>query len=297
MKRFVIRGVLALAVLAGLAYAAVSAYAGYTLSVPIRQSVSFDPKSFAGLDFEAVRFPARDGRADISAWYMPAKNSVRAIIMAHGKDSCKGCEFGKRSLELARSYQQAGFNVLMIDLRGHGASSDARFTFGLRERHDVLGAYDWLRTHGNTTIGAFGVSMGAATVIGAAKLEPGIKAVLADSGYADFHVLLYEQFASVAKLPSFLVPGTALAVLALTGEDVRNNYPMQDVVGYKSRLMLVHAQGDALINVWHAEALARTSESMLWVMPGKFHTDTYTNDSQVYTARAIAFFNQNLRVP
>ena len=53
------------------------------------------------------------------------------IIMMHGRDA---------------SRTDAGFGVLMIDLRGHGQISDARFNFGLMERNDVLGAVDWLRS-------------------------------------------------------------------------------------------------------------------------------------------------------
>jgi alpha/beta superfamily hydrolase len=55
-------------------------------------------------------------------------------------------------------------------LRGHGQSADAPFTFGIYERRDVEGAIDWLKSQGfeSGKIGVLGVSMGAASVIGAA---------------------------------------------------------------------------------------------------------------------------------
>ncbi|HUG24197.1 alpha/beta fold hydrolase [Piscinibacter sp.] len=80
----------------------------------------------------------------------------------------------------------AGFSVLTIDLRGHGTSSPARLTYGARERHDVLGAVDWLRAQGHSRIGLLGASMGAATALMAAAHEPAISALVVDSPFADF---------------------------------------------------------------------------------------------------------------
>ena len=63
----------------------------------------------------------------------------------------------------------------MIDLRGHGQSSPARMSFGLKEHRDILGAVDWLKGRGYRPghIGVLGQSMGGASTLYAVAAEPG----------------------------------------------------------------------------------------------------------------------------
>jgi alpha-beta hydrolase superfamily lysophospholipase len=61
------------------------------------------------------------------------------------------------TVALARQLGEHGLSVLMIDLRGHGASTRARLTYGVREREDVLGAVDYLLDRGYAP-GAIGVA-------------------------------------------------------------------------------------------------------------------------------------------
>jgi alpha/beta superfamily hydrolase len=72
---------------------------------------------------------------------------------------------------------------MMIDLRGHGLSEDARFTFGITERGDVLGGVDWLekRELQAGSIGVLGYSPGEGSVIGATAEEPEHGVVWVDS--------------------------------------------------------------------------------------------------------------------
>ncbi|HVR53127.1 MAG TPA: hypothetical protein VMS38_25615, partial [Pseudorhodoferax sp.] len=94
------------------------------------------------LQEHAVQFAARDGRARIDAWYLPAQPQQGAVILVHGRDAGRG-EGGKGpSLALADRLRDVGMSVLLIDLRGHGRSSPARLSYGWHERHDVLGAVD-----------------------------------------------------------------------------------------------------------------------------------------------------------
>ena len=96
----------------------------------------------------------------------------------------------------------------MIDLRGHGQSGDARFTFGLMERRDVMGAADWLKTQGFKpgSIGALGVSLGAASTVGAAAEDTDIGAAVVDSGFAEWCPVMYANWNSATGLPDALIP-------------------------------------------------------------------------------------------
>ncbi len=76
--------------------------------------------------YEDVRFPARDGAAEIAGWYMPGASDAPVIVMVHGRDASRTAAVNGNFLQEAKVLHDGGFGVLMIDLRGHGQSSDAR---------------------------------------------------------------------------------------------------------------------------------------------------------------------------
>ncbi|HLO35912.1 MAG TPA: alpha/beta fold hydrolase, partial [Candidatus Deferrimicrobium sp.] len=107
------------------------------------------------------------------------------VILVHGYNACRR---DWTVLLPAGMLHQAGFGVVVPDLRNHGDSDidDGRWAGGAKEYRDVLGAFDWLRAHGvpGERIGIFGASLGAATATIATGEEPGVAALWADSSYA-----------------------------------------------------------------------------------------------------------------
>ena len=80
----------------------------------------------------------------LAAWYVPSDSSRRAVVLVHGKDGSRTADFNGGFMDLAAALHKRGLAVLMIDLRGHGQSDDAHFSFGINERRDIEGAVDWL---------------------------------------------------------------------------------------------------------------------------------------------------------
>jgi uncharacterized protein len=63
----------------------------------------------------------------------------------------------------------AGYNVLVLDLRGHGESAAQYASPGYLESRDVLGAIHYVRDRGeHAPIALLGLSYGAAAVVLAA---------------------------------------------------------------------------------------------------------------------------------
>src|SRR5688572_14009224 len=86
-----------------------------------------------------------------------------AILLLHGNGSNRG------SMTVTAELLNAnGYEVLAIDLRGHGQSSPAGKSFGLREADDAHAALDWLRkANPGAPVGAIGFSLGgAASLLG-----------------------------------------------------------------------------------------------------------------------------------
>lgn len=296
---WVVRVVVGVLVVGGVIYLGIPLITAHVLTRPDRQDITGDPQRDEGVFYQEVTFPSREDTISIAAWFLPNTESTRAIIFVHGKDQCRSCEFSGRSLEVGAALQRRGFNVVMLDLRGHGKSGDARFTFAIRERRDVQGAVDWLREQGFApgTIGVLGVSLGAASAIGAATEEPAIGAVVSDSAYADFKEVLVRVFPGESGLPGFMLPPTLLATRVLVGEDIASSRPVDEMAAIAPRpVLLIHAEGDTFIPVTHVHQLhAAMPEAELWVVPATEHAKTYNYDPEEYVERVSSFFDEHLR--
>lgn len=142
-------------------------------------------RSAVDLGFEDVReisFRSRTGGVRLRGWLVAGRGEA-AIILTHGLHS-HAWDCG--TPDLVRAYSQAGFDVLLFDLRAHGASGGAHAGLGLIERGDVRAAVDVLLEEGIEPgrIGIHGTSYGAAVALLAAPWIEEIGAVIADSSFA-----------------------------------------------------------------------------------------------------------------
>ena len=189
--------------------------------------------------------------------------------------------------------------MLMIDLRGYGESSDGRFTFGIRERQDVLGALDYLEERGYLPgkIGVLGLSLGAASAIGAAADQADIGAVVTDSGFSDIRPLVYAQWEEESELPLFFLHATRLMGRFMYGIDVLDARPVDEIGKISPRpLLLIHCQLDSIVPVEHQAQLAAAAPwAETWTVPGCEHTQAYLVDPHTYAERVAEFFHEALK--
>jgi dipeptidyl aminopeptidase/acylaminoacyl peptidase len=296
------RRLLAVSLILLFAYLGAGAIIASDLTLPKRQFYA-EAAATLGLSYQDVRFPARGDGLQIAGWYVPSAGSTRAIIVVHGKDQSRATEFfdkfpNGRLTEMSAGLQAAGFAVLMIDLRGHGQSGDARFSFGLRERQDVMGAADWLKTQGFRpgSIGALGVSLGAASAVGAAAEDSDIGAVVVDSGFAEWCPVMYANWTSATGLPDALIPPARLMTRLLYGYDVCDARPVTEIGRIAPRpVLLIHTVRDQLIAASHVDQMkAALPSAELWMASGLEHARNYNADPAEYLRRVTEFFDRGL---
>jgi uncharacterized protein len=233
----------------------------------------------------------------LAAWYLPVAKPVGAVILVHGKDCCRGEELNTDTYALVQSLRMRGFSTLLIDLRGHGESDGSRMTYGLRERHDVLGAIDWLVGRGYTAgkIGLFGASMGGACALAAAAQELAVGALVTDSAFADFDDMMHRKFRKLTGLPNLFLPGALLVGRLVLRENLRLNKPVRDAVQLIGRpVLVIHSDSDQFVPLDHAQAIAIASAAQLWVTKGPHHMASYRQDPTLYCGRVSAFFSSAL---
>ncbi|MEE2897067.1 MAG: alpha/beta fold hydrolase [Gemmatimonadota bacterium] len=149
---------------------------------PKRHTAWSDPRAELGLDFEAVRFPARDGLM-IEGWFIPGPHRTEgpAAIIMHGWPwNRMGTPANRllwdlpgstpvRLMPLAGRLHSEGYHVVMFDVRNYGESgSDLPQTYGWKESLDLLGALDMLEARDEvdaSRMGVVGFSMGGNSLI------------------------------------------------------------------------------------------------------------------------------------
>lgn len=132
--------------------------------------------AIAGNPVENIELRTEDG-VRISSWLV-RKNGKQAVILLHGITSNRQqCE-GRSEIFL-----EAGFDVMLPDLRGQGASDATVVTVGWKERRDLKACVQYLRGQGYERIGAYGLSLGAATIAYSMKEEEGFSFVVLESSY------------------------------------------------------------------------------------------------------------------
>jgi uncharacterized protein len=280
-------------------YALASAAIAHRLSTPPKRAKpAVSPDAVEGLVH--IELPSRGARAHrVSAWYLPARSPRGAVVVTHGIGMDKSFSFEPAQVALVRQLVDSGLSVLAIDLRGHGESDASRLSYGLHERLDVLGAVDWLLRRGYApgTIGLLGASMGAVASIAAAAEEPAVAAVVADSAFADFGVMLWRNFLrrTPMRIGRALLPGTMLAGRWLLGAYMHRFSPVALARRLRGRpVLLVHAEGDRMVPADHCAWLAEAARATHWITPGGSHLSSFADQPDAYRERVFAFFDTHL---
>jgi dipeptidyl aminopeptidase/acylaminoacyl peptidase len=272
------------------AYSGLAIYKARDYTTTPRQPAITASPADIGLAFQSVRFAsaARDG-VQLAGWWIPNPASTRAIIVVHGRYENRASH-----LALARPFFDAGYSVLLFDLRGHGESTRANCTYGVKESEDVVGAVAFVEAHGVAAgqIGVIGWSLGAASALLAMQRSPDIAAVVSDSAYADSSPLLARNA---------LRPGLKLALRLTRGVNlnvVRPDRALAHVTATSERhVFLIHGALDNAVSVAQFEQLRAAGGAAVadaWLVPDAGHTGAYATDPDTYISRVLAFFEREM---
>jgi uncharacterized protein len=289
-------------------YLGISAIVARKLAFPQPLAVAETPADH-GLAFRNVAFLSRGDGIALRGWLIPGIGATgqptleRTVIAVHGAwqnrtDPAIGLN------DLCCTLARAGFAVLAFDMRGHGESQVAPFTLGYAERLDILGAVDFLRDGAlpypelerPQWIGAYGISMGASALLYAAASEPAIRAVVADSAYAEMAQIIERELPQRSHLPSFFTPGALFAARALYGVDIAVVRPVEVVAAIAPRpLLLIQGAADTMNPASSLTHLARAAEStpqahvVCWRVPNTPHAQAFHQEREAYVSLLISF--------
>lgn len=186
----------------------------------------FDTPENYDLDYEDVTFKAKDD-VELSGWLIkPKKKSQGVIIQSHFGIQCSRCGFTTKGkglmaktlwnkdihfLNQAKYFVEAGYAVLMFDLRNHGNSGKGKASWiewGQEEYKDVLAAVNFISTHPdhkNDNIGLLSICMGAASTTFAYGLEASLQKNKRVKALIAVQPLTYDYFVKAIGFPDFII--------------------------------------------------------------------------------------------
>ncbi len=164
----------------------------YRVTHPRRTNYEATPSHYQlftgeGMSWTEEQWDNPDG-TQANGWFLRGAPGAPAIVLSHG--------YGKNRAELLNlgvKLCEAGYHVLLPDLRGHGSSAVSYSSLGIYEKDDLNAAINFLKSKKSASgqplvdgnrVGVYGVSLGGYAALTAAAENPTIRVVIADSVYA-----------------------------------------------------------------------------------------------------------------
>jgi uncharacterized protein len=243
-----------------------------------------------GWVYEDVAFKDSAGLT-LRGWWIPG-TSDRTVVMVHGWTSSRREPYDK-----SQYLHEAGYNLLVFDLRGHGRSDGGYTTMSWLEPDDVRAAVTFAGSKSAGPIALVGYSMGAATAVREAATDPRVSAVVEDSGFSSMAEVFRADFQAFTHLPyePFSLGIQAVAALDLR-VDPASVRPVDQAAQLRVPLLAIVGTGDRTVppNEGYAIFNAVTARKQLLVVAGAGHTAAYNVDRPLYTQTVLAFLERSL---
>jgi fermentation-respiration switch protein FrsA (DUF1100 family) len=207
---------------------------------------------------------------------------------------------GKDMTYYAQEFYKRGYNVLVVDLRGHGQSEGNYIGMGWHDRLDII---DWanylIEKQNNCKIILHGVSMGGATVMMATgeKLPDNIKVAIEDCGYTSIWHEFETQLKSLYNLPAFPVLNAASSVCKIkAGYTVKEGSAVEQVKKSKTPTLFIHGDLDKFVPFEMLDKVyeAANCKKEKLVIKGAAHAEAVSINPELYWKTIDQFIKENI---
>ena len=222
---------------------------------------------------QEVEVSAYDGTM-LKGLYIKGNDSHKTVILLHGASQDR-----LGVLNQARIFDRLGYDLLLIDQRGHGKSEGIYTTYGYKEAIDLARWITYLNSADNSIeIGLYGISLGANAIMLylGHKVKDNIEFAIVESGFVNAYEnlsrhfvdkLLYSQIRERFKR----AVGFDLAEIDCESALRENSVP----------IMLLHSEFDEVVEVSDARRLfeANKGEKYLHIFDNSTHlSNCYAED-------------------
>ncbi len=238
-----------------------------SLAAP-RRPVNGEPADHGVLGQE-ISIPTARGRR-LSGWLLDGDPSVGRVVICHG--------WGVNRLfmlALARPLQDAGWQVLLFDVRNHGSSDADDFSSMPRFAEDIDAAASWMRRGEDGSEGPLvliGHSVGAAATLLAASWRDDIDGVISLSGFVHPELMM-KRWLAARRIPFMPIGWLVLRYVEwVIGHRFDDIAPVNVIRQIHVPVLVAHGRRDQVIPPADAETLAQAGDPattrLVWLEGG-----------------------------
>lgn len=275
-----------------LATGAVGSYLVYHIVAPVKAADSVDlahlPGSPQDFSYDVPGLGMREG------WFFGGLKSASTILLCPGYGAAR-----EEFLPLATGLQSQGYNVLLFNFAGRGAKATYT-TLGFREIGELRAAIAAIAARpdvDHTSFGVWGTNLGAYAAVGAAEVDPRVRALVVESVYdrpEDLLNLLLTRY-GVTPLP-FLKDFSERSFLWFN-YGYRNTPPLSERaarLGNARKLFLEARDEPALVGMTHHLFLVSPNPKDEAMLAQGNYVGMLDEEKRTYENRIISFFLLNL---
>lgn len=257
----------------------------------------FDIKKYNRNDYINVSIKSREDFNLNGFYYTNAYNShsKKVLVFVHGY--CSNHLIGLQFLSL---FENMDFNILFIDMRRHGCSEGEYSSYGYFEKYDIALWVEYVKRKigDNAIIGVMGQSMGAASVLQYASLNPSIDFIISDCAYSNAKDIIVNNFKK-AKMPIFPFYNLSRYYIKIVcGFDIENIDITKMLKGIDIPTLFIHGSCDDLIPYTMSIDMYRVKNGRydeICIFKEAKHVESYGTDSEKYTD-AVEKFLRKIRI-
>lgn len=258
---------------------------------PKRRIIDDTPEK-ADLSFNSVKFS--DGMGEIKAWYIPAKDSDKIIIIVPGFGANKSV-----LLDLAPPLHKEGFDLLMIDLRGQGESDSGPCTFGVEESRTILASIDWIKNNILTQrkrISIIGFSIGATAALIAATHSDKIDTIISEGAIYDLNSVIKKGMKqAIGILGLIYYPIVRMLYRHYTGISPKYVNLIDNSQDFRAKkIMIISDSLDKISDIESAKMFYKKIKGgrMLWEVEGAQHSQAFYKNQEEFIQRVVKYIRE-----
>lgn len=215
--------------------------------------------------FDDMIYVSDDRKKESERWYKEYARDVeitsndgyklKGLYLNRGSKNCILMVHGYRNdqtymLTQVQRFYNLDYNILIIDLRGHGKSDGNYIGMGVKECEDIQLWIDYLKaSNSQYNIVLYGVSMGGVSVLNCNYNN--ILCVISDSSYDDLvHLILY-HLSMHPIMKRFVVSSLRTVTLLKAGFDIYQSSPISQILDYSYPVLYIHGTYDTIVPISH----------------------------------------------
>ena len=196
---------------------------------------------------------------------------------------------------MGKKLYEKGYSLLMIVQRGHGDSEGKYTTFADKEKYDCISWINYAKKEYNPDkIFLYGMSMGAATILGATSLnmDPIVKGIISDSAFSSSnHAYFYGMRRGLKGFAYVLYPGVKL-ICVLKG--IKGNKIYKQLENNTIPILFIHGKNDKLLPMKEAyNNYNATKGKKELIETDAEHVLSIYTDMELVSNKIISFIEEN----